>query len=95
MTTTRRAKLQQEEDLEDQLSEEIIEVSTSVEEATIRNKQVNIQKFDFLTIPQTKSFTHFSKVPEPCRKEEVILGVDEAGRGPVLGLIIDPYLFIL
>lgn len=33
----------------------------------------------------TKSFVHFSNIPEICLNSPCMLGVDEAGRGPVLG----------
>lgn len=32
-----------------------------------------------------ESFVHFSKIPKICFDEPCMLGVDEAGRGPVLG----------
>ena len=32
-----------------------------------------------------------SRIPEDCLSEEVIVGIDEAGRGPVLGMI-DQYI---
>lgn len=32
-----------------------------------------------------ESFVHFSKLPKSCLNEPCMLGVDEAGRGPVLG----------
>jgi ribonuclease H2 subunit A len=35
------------------------------------------------------SYSHFSPVPETLRKDmttECVMGVDEAGRGPVLGI---------
>jgi hypothetical protein len=35
--------------------------------------------------PLTDSFSYFSAVPEICQDGEIVLGVDEAGRGPVLG----------
>lgn len=41
----------------------------------------------------TKSFVHFSNIPDSCLNSPCMLGVDEAGRGPVLGeyLIIRNY----
>lgn len=50
-------------------------------------------------ITEGKSYTHFSAVPATLRKDmstECVLGVDEAGRGPVLGiqtLIVGIYVF--
>lgn len=32
-----------------------------------------------------KNFVHFSNIPKICFEEPCMLGVDEAGRGPVLG----------
>lgn len=33
----------------------------------------------------SKNFVNRSKVPSVCKSEACMLGVDEAGRGPVLG----------
>lgn len=33
-----------------------------------------------------ENFVHFSKIPQICFDEPCMLGVDEAGRGPVLGM---------
>lgn len=35
-----------------------------------------------------KNFTNI-KIPEICKTESCILGVDEAGRGPVLGILFN------
>lgn len=32
-----------------------------------------------------QNFVHFSKIPQQCFDEPCMLGIDEAGRGPVLG----------
>lgn len=38
------------------------------------------------TQDNAKSFVYFSDIPEICKRKSCILGVDEAGRGPVLGI---------
>lgn len=38
------------------------------------------------TALMTTSYTYMSNISENLKTEDVILGVDEAGRGPVLGM---------
>merc|ERR1712037_539846 len=38
----------------------------------------------------TENFKLFSEVPEVCRSSPCVLGIDEAGRGPVLGPMLSP-----
>ena len=41
-----------------------------------------------LTKPLTSSYSYHSVIPQTLFDDEVILGVDEAGRGPVLGILV-------
>jgi len=36
--------------------------------------------------PMYSTETIYSPVPEICKEEEVLIGIDEAGRGPVFGI---------
>ena len=36
----------------------------------------------------SESFVYISDIPDVCKNEPCMLGVDEAGRGPVLGMNI-------
>ena len=35
-----------------------------------------------------KNFLHLSDVPDECKEKPCVLGIDEAGRGPVLGPMV-------
>ncbi len=68
----------------DELSEE--SGASDIRQTKATGSSSNVD-FDFIpSTPLTTSFTYFSPVPSVCMgTKEVILGVDEAGRGPVLG----------
>lgn len=57
----------------------------SIQSSTIRSLEdlgPYIQKQN-----NAKNFVHFSDIPKICFDKPCMLGVDEAGRGPVLGNI--------
>lgn len=68
-----------------------------VEEEKETNKITSLEELGPYIQKQNnaKSFVHFSKIPQKCFDEPCMLGVDEAGRGPVLGKLFFVFFFLL
>lgn len=76
----------------DEPIEDIVESQDLADETPVDNifMPPSIKKQDILA---GTSYTHMSPIPENIREDmstECVLGVDEAGRGPVLGITCNP-----